>query len=373
MSSKQNKSARKRGGRGKGTPKPKPRSQGPKVQSVSLDRKSVTSRATAYSTIGTLPRMGVVTSPLTTKHGPGLLVRGMTYVADCVKVNETLSDASAFSPIICSSAVFGDFRKIPIHPFALQALPYSSYPSRLALLAQTFTLFRFRKLRLHYTPGCSTTELNTMAVAYFADPQQTAGSPPGPVSFPAFVDKDGNTLVTQSWSGGAVDFSRELSDEWHYIDLDAGTDAGIRQSIQGVIWAAWKEEVPELSAYSVGTFWIEYDCELTQPYSVQNLALKGPVGSARLLQRRPIASEHIRLGLAERKTPLDRRPYSSTARPAVGDSTAAAVSDSQSDEVEQQYASVAEGVSRQDPPPPPKATSSLVTKVTECSCSSSNK
>lgn len=279
MTSRQNKSSpRKRGGRGgKALPKAKsPRRRAARTLAAqrpgNFTQIPARSRAVIYDGLSSLPPLGISSTSISTKHGPGLLVRGCTVLAYAIKYNGVIT-ANDYSVIFNEATTLNNYT-VWVHPFYLQEPNYATRPSRLALLAQAYTMFRFRRLRLHYTPQCGTTETNLFAAAYFADIRQIISAPPSSATFSQLVDKDGNTMVTQPWAAAAADFSRELDDEYFYVDVDSTSNAGIRQTIQGGIYSGWQYPHPENTNSDVGMFWVEYECELVQPYTVQNYALQ---------------------------------------------------------------------------------------------------
>lgn len=161
---------------------------------------------------------------------------------------------------ITTDAAFGYFFAGLVATTANNSFPVSPdiFNGRLALIARTYTKFRFRKLIAHFVPNRGTTNVGIGVVGYIQDASLSfVGS-----SFANLTQ----TVPSKVFSLNApcsiplVDYR---GDEVFYGEYSSSTDANVRMTAQGMVLGFPNQ--PDLGALNHGILWLEYELELYGP------------------------------------------------------------------------------------------------------------
>jgi hypothetical protein len=175
-------------------------------------------------------------------------------------------------------------------------------------LADSFNKFMIRKLIFRYQPLCGTGASSILTFAYFPD-----GAYVGDISTPTGVLALPSSVITIAWAPSVCDITPFLSREtWYTTDIDANTDAGLRQSFQGYLIGAW---FSMQTNGNYGMVWLDYELDLLQPYVKSNLALDKShevfIPSESPLNGRKYYSKHLprEMKISEKKVDLSSIPF----------------------------------------------------------------
>lgn len=164
------------------------------------------------------------------------------------------------------TGTYGYVYCFPDYMFGTQTRAYQTW--------KTYSRWTFRKLKMVYTPACSTTTGGIFSVAYFADP----------CSLLVFSSNTFNQLqdnpacmTVQPWAYNELDFSELLDKDFlGYSDLDVpATDTSTRQQFQGAFNAVWSAPQVNATEVTVGVMNFEWEIDLFQPVGTINIALEG--------------------------------------------------------------------------------------------------
>lgn len=134
-----------------------------------------------------------------------------------------------------------------------------AFNGRLALVARTYSRYRFRRLIIHFVPALGSANPGIAAMGYSPD-----GSVSGfaTTSFAQTTQTEPSVVFSLnapvSW-----DVLRYNGTEMYWTEIDYGTAAGNRQTIQGVL--AGFPSTNALGVLTQGVLWFEYVVELYAP------------------------------------------------------------------------------------------------------------
>lgn len=201
-----------------------------------------------------------------TRHGEGIMVSGTSYVG----IVQTTIGVIPADVYVCFTSVAGT-NYLMINPHVM-----AGTDSRLARMANQYARYRFTRLRLRYVPACPTTVDNSLSLAYCQDPIKYKSSTWNTADGYRRIVEMRPSLNTAPWREAAMDCTPALDKDWiGYVDVDDSTDAGIRQSTQGVVVGSWlgKYTVGVNALTTRGTIEVDYVVEFYDPVNYQDLAL----------------------------------------------------------------------------------------------------
>lgn len=161
---------------------------------------------------------------------------------------------------ITTDAAFGFFFANLVATTANNSFPVSPdiFNGRLALIARTYTKFRFRKMVAHFVPNRGTTNVGIGVVGYIQDASLSfVGS-----SFANLTQ----TVPSKVFSLNApcsIPLIDYRGDEVYYTEYSSLTDANVRMTAQGMILGFPNQQ--DLGALNHGILWLEYELELYGP------------------------------------------------------------------------------------------------------------
>lgn len=132
------------------------------------------------------------------------------------------------------------------------------FNGRLALLARTYTKYRFRKLTVHFVPTRGTTNVGIGVIGYTQDGSLTYVS----ASFANLTQ----TIPSKVFSLNApssVQLIDYRGDEIYYTEYANTTPAEVRQTSQGMVLGFPSQT--DLGNLTHGMLWVEYEIELYGP------------------------------------------------------------------------------------------------------------
>lgn len=262
-------------GKAKSQNLPRARKSRAKTSRTSPGSKKQTKRASiAVSTVRSNPTTMALGPFRDREHGEGVRLSG-------IQLLTVLAADSSTNPILfsTSSTAVCSVNQSVLSPDYLQG--------RLQSLALTYDRYRFRRVTYEYEPTCASTQTGAMILAFVQD-----GNANG-----VFTNSYANlTEVSPSKSipfreKGSLDYRYDGDRVW-YTEVDTGSIAGARQTVQGILMGM--PSVAGLNA-SFGVLRIHYVVEL-----FGNVPYLGGVVSQASREERLLAGEYI-LKLREEK------------------------------------------------------------------------
>jgi len=180
-------------------------------------------------------------SQLKTKFGSGVVVRGCQYFSNITILNA--------SNLLLETGTIAELR---ISPDALGG--------RCALVARTYSKYRFTKLIFHYDAGCPTTTSGQGFMAYIHDPMISSFQSPSYGTLQSAED----SLAMIPFESCSMNVNlRGKEDTTYYTEIDSVSTPGIRQTEQGTFYAF--AQTNGSAAVAWGTMQIEFEMELYDP------------------------------------------------------------------------------------------------------------
>jgi len=186
-----------------------------------------------------------------------------------------------------NSANYQPYIGFEVNPYFV--LPYAS----VAAVAEAYSRFSFRSLKMHYNGMCSSGSAFALAMGYDPD-----GSflPSDLHSYGQMMSLPANTYFP-AWTAQSIDYTPWLNQkDWFYTDWDSGiTDAGYRESYQGIalmhvnaaIQGVVTGAVDIGMVYSEGELWMHGSYPFAQNYAIKNRQEKVQLKRTHDLQRKP--------------------------------------------------------------------------------------
>lgn len=188
------------------------------------------------------------------EFGPGVRVVGCE-AAIAIRTTDSVLTPNLFASQV-GTAGNNDFDISP-----------DTFNGRLALIARTYTRFRFRRIKAHFVPALGVTNPGLAVIGYVHD--ATTG----------FLGTDFNLLsqtvpskVFSLNAPASFDLLDYRGDEAYWTELDANSLAGVRQTTQGSLLGH-----PLIGNYgnlTHGLLWLEYEIELYGPVMDYSFAIQ---------------------------------------------------------------------------------------------------
>jgi len=140
----------------------------------------------------------------------------------------------------------------------LQISP-DSFNGRLALVARTYTRFRFRSVKFHFVPALGTANPGLACMAYVDD-----GNAGGfaTLNFASISQSDPSIIFSLN-APATLNALNYKGEEAYWTENDSASNAGVRQTTQGELIGFPSSNT--LGVLNQGIIWVEYVCELYGP------------------------------------------------------------------------------------------------------------
>lgn len=133
-----------------------------------------------------------------------------------------------------------------------------SFGGKVALLARTYSRFRFRHIRFVYVPRVATSYAGNFVMSYCTDPGAISFATP---SYTSMMNSD-VAMISPIRECASIEMNC-TSPEWYYQELDTTGASTFRQTAQGLFMSLVDDTVWTTGA--VGAFYVEYVLEICDP------------------------------------------------------------------------------------------------------------
>jgi hypothetical protein len=179
------------------------------------------------------------------EHGVGILVQGRQLLTD---VTTTATDSQLFAGT--GTATVTGINEIGVSP--------DLFNGRLALIARTYSRYKFTRITFHYVPRVATSDVGLFALGYIQDSAYKS------FVTPTFATTEGmDPSMTVSFrKEGTLEVRYSGPKTW-FTEYTASTSADERQTAQGGLMGY--PDATSIGALQHGWIWVDYEIEFYQP------------------------------------------------------------------------------------------------------------